>query len=72
EFQSVITAVKGVSISTRTDCGADKPTEKLQISTPDGTKEYLDDFYACTKQGVYVSNIDAVSVVLYNLAFPTK
>ena len=70
ELQSVITAAKGVTLSTRTDCGADKPSEKLEISTPEGTKEYLDDFYACDKQGVYVANIDTVSSLLSRLAFP--
>ena len=71
EFQSVVSAVKAVAISTKTDCGADKPTEKLQITTPASTKEYLDDFYACSKQGVYITNIDAVFDVLYHLAFPS-
>jgi hypothetical protein len=72
ELQSVITAVKGVSLSTRTSCGADKPSEKLEISTPAGSKEYLDDFYACNNKGVYVANIDAVYSALYGLAFPAK
>ncbi|MEP7051025.1 MAG: hypothetical protein ABJB12_11755 [Pseudomonadota bacterium] len=71
ELQSVIAAVKSVTLSTSTSCGADKPSEALEITSPAGTKEYLDEFYACDMAGVYISNIDAVASVLQKLAFPT-
>ncbi len=41
-------------------CGADKPTLKIEVTTPRGTATYLDDFYACEKRGTYVEGMDAV------------
>jgi len=58
ELDAVVRTLKAVSISMRDTCGADKSTLTLQVTTPTGTHDYLDDFYACDHAGVYVTGID--------------
>ncbi|HEY2904009.1 MAG TPA: hypothetical protein VGL59_25705 [Polyangia bacterium] len=60
QLTSLVDALKAVTVSTQKTCGADKGTLQLTVSTPAGDQTYLDDFYACNGQGVYVSNIDPV------------
>ncbi|HVR64636.1 MAG TPA: hypothetical protein VMU50_22205, partial [Polyangia bacterium] len=68
EAKMLVDALSAVTISNETRCGADKDTLQLRVTTPAGEKLYLDDFYACQKNGVYVSNIDPVFEVSYHLA----
>jgi hypothetical protein len=70
EFDTLVTVLKAVSISTRDTCGADKSTLTLQVTTPTATHDYLDDFYACTHAGVYVTGIDELLQVSAGLAKP--
>ncbi|MCA9161065.1 MAG: hypothetical protein KDA72_22195, partial [Planctomycetales bacterium] len=61
EYATVEAGVKQVAISTQDMCGADKPMLSISVTTPAGTKEYQDDFYACNGGNhTYVSNIEAV------------
>jgi hypothetical protein len=68
ELGVVLQAVEQVTISSETRCGADKGTLLLTISNASGDRQYLDDFYACEKQGTYVTNIDLVFEALVPLA----
>src|SRR5258708_1769943 len=68
ETAMLVAALKAVTISTRTTCGADKGDLKLSVTTPADEKTYLDDFYACSKNGVYVSDIDGVFTASTTLA----
>jgi hypothetical protein len=68
EMDALIGALKKVMLSTRMVCGADKPILVLKVTNPAGEKQYLDDFYSCTKQGVYVAGLDGVFQVLRPLA----
>ena len=64
EFSALTGALDKVVITTGPSCGADKPVLALKVTTPPGEREYLDDFYACLKQGVYVAGLDGVFQVL--------
>jgi hypothetical protein len=68
EFDRVLAALGKVQLTTRTSCGADKASLSLRVTTPAGEKEYLDSFYLCAKQGIYVDEIDGVFSVLDMLA----
>jgi hypothetical protein len=61
-FGKVDDALKALSISKSDRCGADKEWATIEISTPAGTKEYTDSFYACHrgKGWVFVDNMDEV------------
>lgn len=58
EYAAYVEQLRKVSVSLGSSCGADKPTYSLKVSTPSGEHEYLDSFYACNKQGVYVDGLD--------------
>jgi hypothetical protein len=55
-------AMRGLTTSANSICGADKPDLRLLIDLPNGTLLYEDSFYGCLpKPGtVYVDHIDAV------------
>jgi len=58
-----------LTVTTGTDCGADKPILRVQVTTPQGTTEYMDSFYECMGgDNIYVDNIDGVFTVLRQLA----
>jgi hypothetical protein len=67
ERDALVAALDKVAVSTAPSCGADKGVLALKVTTAAGEKEYLDNFYACLKQGVYVTNIDGVFQVLRQL-----
>jgi hypothetical protein len=67
ERDALVTALAKVAVTTAPSCGADKGVLALKVTTPAGEKEYLDNFYQCQKQGVYVTNIDGVFQVLRQL-----
>jgi hypothetical protein len=67
ERDALVAALDKVAVSTAPSCGADKGVLALKVTTVEGEKEYLDNFYACLKQGVYVTNIDGVFQVLRQL-----
>jgi hypothetical protein len=57
----MLTALLGnVTLSTQPSCGADKQTLALKVTSPRGEREYLDDFYSCLHQGIYVAGLDAL------------
>ena len=58
EYAAYVELLRKVSVSHSSGCGADKPAYSLKVSTPSGDHEYLDSFYACNKQGVYVDGLD--------------
>lgn len=60
ELSSLVSALNDVTVSSRTECGSDKPTLALRITTPAGERQYVDDFYACVPLGTPVDNIDGV------------
>ena len=61
EFATVDAAMLGLSLYEGDMCGADKGMLVVEVTTPDGTFEYYDNFYACMDDGrVFVDNIDAV------------
>gem|GEM_PF-5980687 len=68
ERDMLVTALAAVVPSTNTGCGADKSNRLLTITGPGGASVYLDDFYACQHQGVYVKGIDGVFSVASALA----
>jgi hypothetical protein len=56
------------SPSKATSRGADKQTLTLTVTTARKETTYLDDFYSCQKQGIYVQNIDGVLSLVRALA----
>jgi hypothetical protein len=68
EMSMVVTALDLVTISKATSCGADKQTLTLTVTTARKEITYLDDFYSCEKQGIYVQNIDGVLSLVRALA----
>jgi hypothetical protein len=68
EYGQIDTAMKGVTISTGSSCGADKPMMTLTVITLGGSHEFTDSFYECMGGGkTYVDNIDAVFSAFSNL-----
>lgn len=67
ELAAMVAALRGISISTRTICGADKENLTLTVTTPTGDSQYLDSFYICLHQGVYVDGIDGIFEVSRSL-----
>jgi hypothetical protein len=47
ELQTLTAAVRAVTVSARTGCGADAPDRELQVASADAAMTYGDDFYAC-------------------------
>ena len=68
ELAAMVAALRGISISTRTICGADKENLTLTVTTPAGDSQYFDSFYSYLHQGVYVDGIDGVFEVSRSLA----
>ena len=60
ELNMLTTALKTVTVSKSMQCGADKGTLTLTITTTQKETKYLDAFYACDKRGIYVDGIDEV------------
>ena len=60
ELDSLVSALKAVTLSKNGSCGADKSVLTLQVTTPASKHDYLDDFYSCQQAGVYVTGIDNV------------
>lgn len=66
EAADVDATLLGVSISTLTSCGNDKPLMWMEVSSPgQGTKKFYDSFYSCSGLGTYVENIDGVFAKLH-------
>lgn len=71
EASNVESAMSALTVTTDTNrCGADKSVLWVSVTTPNGTKKYLDSFYVCNQQGTYVDNIDGVFSVLRKAAGP--
>jgi hypothetical protein len=68
ERDALVAALDKVAVTTAPSCGADKNVLALKVTTAAGEKQYLDNFYQCQKQGVYVTNIDGVFQVLRTLS----
>jgi hypothetical protein len=68
EAATIDAAMRGLSYPTRDECGADKSVESITVTTPRGTREYLDAFYSCEHAGTYVDGLDAVFSALRALA----
>jgi hypothetical protein len=64
DYAAVDAAMDALTISKGDICGADKPYEKLEVTTPAGTKTYIDSFYSCQGNGTYVDNIGGVFAAL--------
>ena len=68
EFDGLLVKLRALGVSTREQCGADKPVASLGVTLPNAERDYLDDFYACQQRGVYVSGLDDVVVTSRDLA----
>lgn len=68
QIDKIVGSVKSLKISTADICGADKPGMTVTVTSANGEKSYLDDFYACQKQGTYVSNIGVVFGAMRDVA----
>lgn len=69
EYATVDAAMLGLSIYDGDMCGADKSMLVVEVTTPGGTFEYHDNFYACMGDGkVFVENIDGVFGALGELS----
>lgn len=56
------------TIATADTCGADKPFQTVSVTTPSGTKKYLDSFYSCQGQGTYIDGIGEIFSAMGDLA----
>ena len=73
QYSTLVAVLQGVSLSSSTSCGADKPVQLLTITDPVGTKSYYDDFYACSYPwGTTVTHVDEVLSVLFSLTRPPE
>lgn len=71
ELATVNAAMNEVTISDHDTCGADKPLMTLSVtSASQGTKKYIDSFYACQGQGTYIDGIGSPFHALRDLAHP--
>jgi hypothetical protein len=70
DFTALSDALHALRRQTKTQCGADKPSETIVFTTPSGDVTYLDDFYFCdaTDTKAYVTGLDAVLQELNLLA----
>lgn len=69
QMAKVVAAMDDVTVTTRDNCGADKPMLGISVtSASGGTKTYKDSFYACQGNGTYVDGIDALNAVLDDVA----
>lgn len=66
EYAKVDAAIKALKRQTMTQCGADKPEEKITFTSPSGEVTYIDDFYFCDANDtkIYVSGMENVFSVL--------
>jgi hypothetical protein len=65
------TALRGVRVSARTSCGADKDYWELAMASAGGTITYGDDFYACLpnfEHFVEYEGLERLYTVLWQLA----
>jgi len=60
EARGLLDALRQVTRTKATGCGADKSVLTLRVTTPTGAHDYLDSFYVCHGSGVYVDGIDEV------------
>ena len=69
EYAPLASALQALAVTTKLACGADKPSEQIVVSAPNGERTYLDNFYHCTDDGkVYVDGLDDVLSALVGLA----
>jgi hypothetical protein len=70
EYAMVDAAMAKLTISSNTNCGADKGAMTVEVETTDGTKTtYWDSFYACAGMGrKFVDMIDGVMSTLRTLS----
>lgn len=69
QIDGIVKSVKSLKVSTSDICGADKPGMTVTVTSANGEKAFLDDFYACQKEeGTYVSNIGVVFGALRDVA----
>ena len=47
QFETLTAAARSVTVSARTECGADAPERELRVESADAALTYGDDFYAC-------------------------
>lgn len=66
EYAKVDAAIQALKRQTMTQCGADKPEEKITFTSPSGEVTYYDDFYFCdaTDTKLYVSGMENVFSVM--------
>lgn len=61
QTKAIVDAARAASIHTGDMCGADKPMLSVRVTTPAGTKKYLDAFYSCRGgSSKYIDGIDAI------------
>jgi hypothetical protein len=68
ERATLVTALRAVTISANTMCGADKSTRVMTVTRPGGDTMYFDSFYSCLHPGASVDGIDEVIGVASMLA----
>lgn len=70
EYAPIQTALRALRRATKTACGADKPEEKLVVTTPSGEKAYFDDFYFCNVNDTktYVTGLASVRAEIAKVA----
>ena len=47
QFETLTAAARAVTVSARTECGADAPQRELRVESADAALTYGDDIYAC-------------------------
>lgn len=52
----------------KTNCGIDKAFLKLVVASSAGMFEYLDGFYVCWQEGIYVDGLNAVYTEMHSAA----
>lgn len=62
EYGPLRDAISAMAPSTNQSCGADKPDDRVAVTSPGGTVTYRDDFYACdpVEGTTPVTGMDAV------------
>jgi len=68
EAARVKDAFAHATIATADTCGADKPFQTVSVTSPSGTKKYLDSFYSCQGQGEYIDGIGEIFSTMGDLA----
>lgn len=69
DVKAVDDAMNSLRVSNANICGADKPFQTITVSTPEGDKKYVDDFYSCRGgDSIYVDNIGNIFSALDSIS----